>query len=218
MKRSITYLPWLMIPLCLALPQALWAGKPSLHLFNSEETMSDDLAPFKKWNTVRTSLYDAPEPAASTPCPEDDLRLSCRLQRWQQFLTSFTPPLGLAELRRINEELNTHRYIIDPINWGVPDYWAIPYQFLLKDGDCEDYAIAKYAALKHLGIPDADMRIVIVQDNNLDAIHAVLAVQFEGHTYIMDNQIEQVLPDTAILHYTPIYSINEHAWWRHQTL
>lgn len=37
--------------------------------------------------------------------------------------------------------------------YTTSDYWATPYEFLARDkGDCEDYVIAKYFALLHLGI------------------------------------------------------------------
>jgi len=36
-----------------------------------------------------------------------------------------------------------------------------------------------------------------------------------GSNFILDNQIQQVVKDTAIHHYIPIYSINETRWWRH---
>lgn len=210
MQRIIIYF------LCLFCLMGNTAPMEELRLFNSHETMSSDLAPFKKWNGVRDTLFDTPEDIEYKKCTEKDTHPACQMQRWQAFLKTITPPVTLDDLRAVNQYLNTHRYIIDPINWGLPDYWAIPYQFLMKDGDCEDYAIAKYASLRQLGVSTEDMRIVIVQDNNLDAIHAVLAVRFGKTTYILDNQIEQVLPDNAILHYIPIYSINEHAWWRHQ--
>ena len=40
--------------------------------------------------------------------------------------------------------MNRSPYIVDPINWGVKDYWESPGQFFSRKGDCEDYAIAKY--------------------------------------------------------------------------
>ena len=42
-------------------------------------------------------------------------------------------------------------YLEDLANYGLPDYWATPLQFLDRDGDCEDYAIAKFVSLRELG-------------------------------------------------------------------
>src|SRR3546814_5982166 len=67
----------------------------------------------------------------------------CHHRRWTAFVESLKG-LGLEEkLDRVNREMNRYRYILDMANWGVKDYWATPFQFFRKDGDCEDYAIAK---------------------------------------------------------------------------
>ena len=60
------------------------------------------------------------------------------------------------------------------------------------------------------------MRIVVLQDENLRVAHAVLVVYHQGRTYVLDNQITQVVTDDRIAHYRPIYSINEQSWWLHQ--
>lgn len=209
MHRGIIYF---LLGLSLS-PQPAPAGETGL--FGSSEIKSENLQPFQKWNRVVGHMLDGESEEKPRECPPQDGRALCRKQQWEAFLADFTAPLNVDHLRAINQYVNQRRYIIDPINWGVPDYWAVPWQFFLKDGDCEDYAITKYVSLKLLGYATEAMRIVIVQDNNLDAIHAVLAVQLNNATYILDNQIEQVVPHSVIAHYTPIYSINEHAWWRH---
>ena len=60
------------------------------------------------------------------------------------------------------------------------------------------------------------MRLVILQDENLNVAHAILAVRLDDQNFILDNQVDAVLPDTQILHYRPVYSINESAWWLHR--
>jgi predicted transglutaminase-like cysteine proteinase len=119
----------------------------------------------------------------------------------------------VSQLRSVNARLNAARYVTDPVNWGLDDYWSTLAQFLRRDGDCEDYAIAKYMLLKQLGVPVADMRVVIVMDQNLHIAHAILAVRAGSATYILDNQINDIVPDSSIRHYKPYYAINEQAWW-----
>ncbi len=121
-------------------------------------------------------------------------------------------------LDKVNAYMNRASYIVDPVNWGIPDYWATPDEFFLKDGDCEDYAISKYVTLKRLGIAPDAMRLVILQDENLKVAHAVLAVSLGDNIFILDNQVDAVLPHTKILHYRPVYSINESAWWLHRMI
>jgi len=53
--------------------------------------------------------------------------------------------------------LNNISYVTDITNWRQKDYWATISQFLNRDGDCEDYAIAKYYSLKEINksvLPD----------------------------------------------------------------
>ena len=119
----------------------------------------------------------------------------------------------MEKIRRVNEFANHQEYILDIENYGVEDYWATPKEFLYNNGDCEDYAITKMLSLKQLGFDVSDMRIVVLQDTNLRIPHAVLAVNIKGDTLIMDNQVEEIISHRHILHYVPIYSLNEKQWW-----
>ena len=54
---------------------------------------------------------------------------------------------------KVNDFFNEVSFSFDKDIYGVSDYWATPFEFLARDkGDCEDYAIAKYFVLNHLGI------------------------------------------------------------------
>ncbi len=132
---------------------------------------------------------------------------------YRSFVESARPLARETQLKTINRYLNASPYITDPVNWGVSDYWAALSEFLRKDGDCEDYAIAKYMTLKSLGWAVNDMRVFIVMDENLNIPHAILAVKLEGKTYVLDNQSQEMLPDTAIVHYRPFYSLNDNGFW-----
>ncbi|MDC1090758.1 transglutaminase-like cysteine peptidase [Pseudemcibacter sp.] len=114
--------------------------------------------------------------------------------------------------------LNNISYVTDITNWRQKDYWATISQFLNRDGDCEDYAIAKYYSLKELGFTSDQMRIVVVEDTNLNIAHAVLAVYYDNKIWVLDNQISQIIEHKKIVHYTPLYSINEKAWWLHKKI
>jgi predicted transglutaminase-like cysteine proteinase len=87
-------------------------------------------------------------------------------------------------------------------------------QFFTKDGDCEDYAIAKYLTLRALGWKADTLRIVVLQDMNLRIAHAILSVYYKGKILLLDNQIAQVVDSRNVRHYQPIYSVNENGWWR----
>jgi predicted transglutaminase-like cysteine proteinase len=112
--------------------------------------------------------------------------------------------------------MNRARYITDLVNWGTQDYWATASEFFWKDGDCEDYAIAKYLSLKALGFAQDSLRVVVVQDLNLKIPHAILVVYLDGKALLLDNQVGTVIEAERVRHYRPIYSVNETAWWLHR--
>ena len=119
------------------------------------------------------------------------------------------------QLKAVNLYANSRDYVLDLHNYGVEDYWAIPREFLNNGGDCEDYAITKFFSLRWLGLPTEDLRLVIVQDTNLRVPHAVLAVARGNEVFILDNQVQAVLPHRDVVHYAPVFSINEAHWWIH---
>lgn len=139
----------------------------------------------------------------------------CELYGWYKFLDTLAGLSPREQLERVNLYANKHPYILDINNYGVEDYWAILRQFLTLSGDCEDYSLTKYFSLRRLGFNAEQMRIVALQDTNLRVAHAVLAVDFGGDTLILDNQSQSILSHTEILHYAPLYSVNEKLWWMH---
>lgn len=214
-------------PMETAASAAVEPAKAVPGLFGSTEIASKDLSAFTKWSDMwRRSAADRNEigraDAATAHGVQDseacgrDKRLTCGRESWEKLVAEAQQRSPMEKLKAVNDYMNRTPYIIDPENWGVPDYWATPREFFLKDGDCEDYAISKYVTLKRLGIDPASMRLVIVQDENLRIAHAVLAVTLGSDVFILDNQVDAVLPQQKILHYRPVYSINETGWWLHQ--
>jgi predicted transglutaminase-like cysteine proteinase len=60
------------------------------------------------------------------------------------------------------------------------------------------------------------MRVVALQDLNLNLGHAVLVVYVNDRPMLLDNQIAAVVPANSIKHYNPVFSINETGWWLHR--
>ncbi len=178
-------------------------------LFNYQATPYSGLKPFPKWRKVLEHYKDIPGDCV----PGQYNR--CAYQKWEALIKQWEKLPKREQLDQVNRHMNLFRYVLDPINWGVHDYWEIPKEFFARFGDCEDYAIAKYFTLRALGWEAADMKIVVLQDMNLGIAHAILVVDFEGKRLVLDNQIGQVVDSKRILHYRPIYSVNEIGWWRH---
>ena len=185
-------------------------------LFNTAEFRSTRLQPFQKWTSMlerefdERTLYDG-------PCEARRFN-RCHLQAWRALIGALAGEDRATQLARVNEFVNRAPYLEDLANYGVPDYWATPLQFLDRDGDCEDYAIAKFISLRELGFTNDELRVVVLDDLNLQAPHAVLAAYQGGKALILDNQIPQVVSADVIRHYRPVYSINETSWWLHRPL
>jgi predicted transglutaminase-like cysteine proteinase len=184
-------------------------------LFGTEETRSDRIEVFPKWRDVldraAAERAGAPAPCAALPLGE------CSLEAWDDFLGTLRGKGRRTQIAAVNAFMNRHRYVVDPVNYGVADYWAAPGQFFSRDGDCEDYAIAKFLSLRALGFDNDTLRVVVLQDLNLGIAHAVLAVYLEDEILILDNQVADVVPARTISHYRPIYSVNETHWWLHRS-
>ncbi len=183
-------------------------------LFGSSEARSSRMALFPKWQGTLSRYFDERR-LADAPCVASAFN-RCHLKAWTRFLESLKDRDPLIQIAEVNRYVNRKRYIVDPRNYGVVDYWATPRQFFDRNGDCEDYAIAKFMSLRALGFDDARLRIVVLQDLNLGIAHAVLVVYHKGEALVLDNQVQGVVPARAIRHYRPIYSLNEHSWWLHR--
>ena len=183
-------------------------------LFGSHEVRSAELSLFPKWRGALARHFDEAG-LADASCRAAAFN-RCHLREWTGFLAGLRGAGRLDQIRAVNRFLNQRRYVIDPYNYGVPDYWATPRQFLSLDGDCEDYAIAKYFSLRALGFAPEAMRIVVLQDLNLNTAHAILVVYIDGRALVLDNQVPAVVDARAIRHYRAIYSINEQHWWLHR--
>lgn len=134
---------------------------------------------------------------------------------WQALLNQARSLTPMEKLKTVNRYFNQWPYRLDIERFGVNDHWATPQEFLTLSGDCEDYSIVKYFALKQLGFNGRDMRIVVVKDRIRNVDHAVLAVYLDHTAYILDNLSNLVLPHETYSHYLPQYSVNETSCWAH---
>lgn len=188
------------------------AGASNAGIFGAVETYHPGLTPFPKW-TGAMERYFRTKAKDRGPCHATMFN-RCLYRAWMKLLDELKNRPPEYQLGKINYYMNRHRYITDIINWGVLDYWAAPAQFFRKDGDCEDYAIAKYFSLRALGWDADKLRIVVLQDLNLRVAHAILAVYLGDKIMLLDNQISIVVDSKQVRHYSPFYAVNENGWWR----
>ena len=97
---------------------------------------------------------------------------------------------GRARIGELNRAINLAlRPVRDIVQYGVADAWKSPLAtFTSRQGDCEDYAIAKLVALRELGFSDEDLRLLVVHERGAHGLHAVAAVRFEGRWLVLDNR------------------------------
>ena len=104
----------------------------------------------------------------------------------------------------------------------MPDYWATPLEFIGRaQGDCEDFAIAKYISLLMLGMPNDRLRLIYVRARfgssptlNTEA-HMVLGYYVDptGDPIILDSLLNSIRPAAARTDLTPIFSFNSQGLW-----
>jgi predicted transglutaminase-like cysteine proteinase len=117
---------------------------------------------------------------------------------------------GRARIGLINRAVNLAiQPMSDLAQWGVPDRWSAPLATLATGrGDCEDYAIAKYVALREAGVAEDDVRLVIVHDLTLGQDHAVVAARLDGKWIVLDNRRLALLEDVELPHVLPLFALD----------
>jgi predicted transglutaminase-like cysteine proteinase len=117
---------------------------------------------------------------------------------------------GRARIGEINRAINLAiRATDDFAQYGEADVWSSPLvTFAHGAGDCEDYAIAKYVALRMAGIAAEDLRILVLVDLHGEG-HAVAAARLDGHWLILDNLRMAMIDDTNLRNYRPLFVIDD---------
>ena len=118
---------------------------------------------------------------------------------------------GRARIAMINRAVNLAiTPMSDQAQWGVPDRWSAPLETLqFSRGDCEDYAIVKYAALLGAGISESDIKIVILKNLLPREDHATLAVRVDGQWVILENRTLTLVGDTDVTRAIPEYVLDQ---------
>jgi predicted transglutaminase-like cysteine proteinase len=140
---------------------------------------------------------------------------SCAGPQVAEFVRFLQQVDGLApgeQIQAVNAYFNRRPYAADESLFGVEDLWQSPLSFAGGSGDCEDYAIAKYAALSLLGYPEESLRLIVLMDEGRGVPHAVLEVRAYGHRWLLDNLNDQ--SDVALdQDYRPLYALNGDEHW-----
>jgi predicted transglutaminase-like cysteine proteinase len=121
------------------------------------------------------------------------------------------------KLQNINGFFNSRDAKSDRDNYALEEYWASPEEFLEKGGDCEDFAIAKYLALRYFGWPERRLWILLLKNKKNGENHAALAAEFGEKLFILDNLSRPVyllIPEKDYWrNFTPLYAVNGLGVW-----
>ncbi len=137
---------------------------------------------------------------------------------WKEFVRSIPaerrqlPANTLELLGSVNAFFNRTPSVTDLEHWKVEDYWASPAEFVASNGgDCEDFSIAKYFALKELGVPIEHLRITYVKAVRINQAHMVLAYfPAPGAVpLVLDNLENEVRPASERTDLIPVFSFND---------
>ncbi len=139
-----------------------------------------------------------------------------RVDDWSKLLARTDFPDDMSKVEAVNRFFNKMRFIDDRKHWGVDDYWATPIEFLGSNGgDCEDFSIAKYFTLRHLGVPEEKLRMVYVKALKLNQAHMVVAYlpTPDAEPLILDNLVPTVRKASTRRDLQPVYSFNGESLW-----
>lgn len=145
------------------------------------------------------------------------------VKSWQEMMQSAQSMGEQDKIRRVNEFFNRRvQFGEDQAVWGENDYWATPLEFMGRGiGDCEDFSITKYFALRSLGVANERLRITYVKAriggprSDITQAHMVLAYYENpaSEPLILDNLITEVRPASRRNDLLPVFSFNSEGLW-----
>jgi predicted transglutaminase-like cysteine proteinase len=163
---------------------------------------------WRKWRGVEASM--AKEQLVLDQCRANAENCPSYAAQFLRLISAVKSKAGRARLDEANRAVNTAiRYVSDLSQHGEIDRWSTPLAtFATAKGDCEDYAIAKYVALREAGFPDDQLRLLLVRDRAVHQDHAVLAAHLEDRWLILDNRRSELVEDSDAVNLTPLFAIN----------
>lgn len=194
-----------------AVPAGEIAALPPL--FGKHEIHYSNLDQFARWTDLLARWKAEREDSAESCIAADSLASPCAPPEWTDLVERLRGLPLRRQLEAVNDAINAHPYVSAVQNWGDPAHWETPFEFMRKNGQCQDYAIAKFLLLRELGVPNDRMRLVVLRDVRRQFDHAVLVVSVDGQELLLDNLIDGIVPASAAADYRAYYSINETGWW-----
>jgi len=162
----------------------------------------------RKWRGLESDIIK--EEKVLERCRADASDCPSYAAQFLRLINAVKSKSGRAQLEEANRGVNAAiRFVTDFVQYGEADRWSAPLAtFATAKGDCEDYAIAKYVALRAAGFPSDDLRIVMGRDRTIRQDHAVLAARLDGRWLILDSQRSELIEDSRVRDLTPVFAID----------
>lgn len=149
---------------------------------------------------------------------ERPLILSCRAERetcrsdaallYLAIVDAGMEQTGLARIGYINRAAN---FAIGAGQNNADNRWTAPLAALAAGtGDCKQYSVLKYSALRDAGYAAADVRIIVLASRFTREAHAIAAVRYQGRWLMLDNRSLALVEGEEILkRYVPLYMLDD---------
>jgi len=148
---------------------------------------------------------------------------AARVNDWRRMLADAQELPEATQLERVNTFFNRRiQFEDDSVVWKQADYWATPLETMgRKAGDCEDFAIAKYASLRLLGVPAEKLRLIYVRaqiggsGSTISQAHMVLGyfTSPDAEPLVLDNLTGEIRPAARRPDLFPVFSFNDAGLW-----
>jgi predicted transglutaminase-like cysteine proteinase len=202
-----------LFPACSATAIELQSSNhPTDHPFGLTGFVGPDGVTKDKWRQVKADILA--ELPKLTQCHSGLDACTKSNRKFEDIVKEAESQEGLAKIALINAVINgLIDYEPDRNQWGVSDKWSAPIAnkkgaFETGHGDCEDYALAKYVALRQAGVRTEDVRVALVHDNAVNADHAILAVRYDKRWLILDNRWDKLVEDKELTQLKPLAVID----------
>jgi predicted transglutaminase-like cysteine proteinase len=162
-----------------------------------------------KWRGIESDIVK--EHGVLEQCRTTDDGCPPQARQFLRLIKAVKSRSGRQQLDEVNRAVNQAiRYVSDLAQYGEVDRWSSPLvTFATGKGDCEDYAIAKYAALSEAGFPREDLRLILVHDRAVRQDHAVLAARLDGHWLVLESRRQDLMDDFEATSLTPLFAISQ---------
>ena len=111
---------------------------------------------------------------------------------------------GLARVGCINRAINLAiKPAVDPYVWQ-----SALETLSAGSGDCKNYAVAKYLALREVGFAEDDVKLVIVRDILARQDHAIITIRLNGDWLVLDNRWLALVHDFELRRAEPLYILD----------